>query len=101
MTASLYRSAWLGSAGILFAALAACGGGSGDAGVVVPPTASCVSTATVVCTQSGQLLGAVDGSYRFFRGIPFAAPPVGDLRWRPPAPPAKWQGVRPATAFGN
>src|SRR5438105_14537158 len=31
-----------------------------------------LSTATVVCTQSGQLLGAVDGSYRFFRGIPFA-----------------------------
>jgi para-nitrobenzyl esterase len=81
-------------------ALAACGGGNGD-GVVVPPAASCVSTATVVCTQSGQVQGAIEGSYRFFRGIPFAAPPVGDLRWRPPAPPASWQGVRPATAFGN
>ena len=33
------------------------------------------------------------------RGIPFAAPPVGDLRWRPPQPPAKWQGVRPADKF--
>ena len=66
-----------------------------------PPAASCVSTATVVCTQSGQVQGAIEGNYRFFRGIPFAAPPVGDLRWRPPAPPAKWQGVRPATAFGN
>jgi len=101
MTATLYRSAWLGSAGLLLTALAACGGGSGVAGVVVSPTASCVSTATVVCTQSGQVQGAMEGSYRFFRGIPFAAPPVGDLRWRPPAPPSKWQGVRSATAFGN
>jgi len=101
MTASLYRAARLGSAGLLFVALAACGGGSGKAGVVVPPTASCVSTATVICTQYGQLQGAVEGAYRAFRGIPFAAPPVGDLRWRPPAPPVGWQGVRNATAFGN
>jgi para-nitrobenzyl esterase len=60
-----------------------------------------VSTATVVCTQSGQVQSVIEGGYRFFRGIPFAAPPVGDLRWRPPAPPASWQGVRPATMFGN
>jgi para-nitrobenzyl esterase len=96
MTASLYRLAWLGFAGILSTALAACGGGSGDSTM-----AGCVSTATVVCTQSGQLQGAVEGSFRAFRGIPFAAPPVGDLRWRPPAAPASWQGVRSATAFGN
>ena len=70
-----------------------CGGGAAPAG--------CVSTATVVCTQSGQLQGMVEGSYRAFRGIPFAAPPVGDLRWRPPAAPASWQGLRSATAFGN
>ena len=101
MASSPYRSAWLGSAGILLTALAACGGGSGNGGVVVPPTGGCVSTATVVCTQSGQVQGTVEGGYRFFRGIPFAAPPVGDLRWRPPAPPAIWKQVRPATTFGN
>ncbi len=108
MTASLVRSAWLGSAGILLTVLAACGGGSGGSesslgagGGGVSPPASCVSTATRVCTQYGQLQGAIEGNYRFFRGIPFAAPPVGDLRWRPPAPPASWQGVRNATAFGN
>ena len=35
-----------------------------------------------------------------FRGIPFAAPPVGDLRWKPPQPPIPWQGVRAADTFG-
>ena len=35
-----------------------------------------------------------------YRGIPFAAPPVGDLRWRAPQPAAKWDGVRQATKFG-
>lgn len=104
MTLSLHRSARLASAGLLFTALAACGGGSGGIGSDsggVPPPPSCVSTATVVCTQYGQLQGAVEGGYRAFRGIPFAAPPVGNLRWRPPAAPASWTGVRSATTFGN
>jgi para-nitrobenzyl esterase len=60
-----------------------------------------VSTATVVCTQYGQVQGEVAGNFRAFRGIPFAAPPVGELRWRPPEPPDSWTGVRDATAFGN
>ncbi len=51
-----------------------------------------------VTVPGGTVRGAVDPAGQFtFEGIPFAAPPLGDLRWRPPAPPAPWQGVRDAT----
>jgi Carboxylesterase family len=69
--------------------------------VSVGSSAACAGTLpTIVCTQSGQMQGAIEGGFRAFRGIPFAAPPVGNLRWRPPAAPAAWQGLRSATAFG-
>ena len=41
-----------------------------------------------------------DAGVRMFKGIPFAAPPVGDLRWRAPQPAAHWDGVRKADQFG-
>ena len=52
--------------------------------------------------ETGQLEGAPSSApgITVFRGIPFAAPPVGDLRWRAPQPPAKWSGVRKAAEFG-
>ncbi|MDP6173765.1 MAG: carboxylesterase family protein, partial [Rhodospirillales bacterium] len=53
----------------------------------------------IAVTQSGELSGTGD-SVRVFKGIPYAAPPVGDLRWRPPQAPAKWEGVREAGSFG-
>ncbi len=55
-----------------------------------------------VRTESGVVEGeAVSGSgVRAFKGIPFAAPPVGDLRWREPRPVAPWEGVRSAREFG-
>ena len=56
-----------------------------------------------VQTQSGPIRGDytnVLGEVRAFLGIPFAAPPVGDLRWQPPQPYAPWSEVRDATAFG-
>jgi para-nitrobenzyl esterase len=57
-------------------------------------------TAPVVKVDSGQLQGVVDDAVVSYKGIPFAAPPVGDLRWSPPQPAAPWTGVRQATEFG-
>ncbi len=54
--------------------------------------------------SSGMLRGTVEGDegdLHVFKGIPFAAPPVGDLRWRPPQPAASWDGVRECFEFGN
>ena len=49
----------------------------------------------------GWILGSqVDGGVHVFKGIPFAAPPVGVLRWRAPQPAAPWDGVRDCTQFG-
>jgi para-nitrobenzyl esterase len=51
---------------------------------------------------SGRIAGELTAEgVRVFRGIPFAAPPVGDLRWKDPQPAAKWAGVRDATRFGS
>lgn len=50
-------------------------------------------------TESGLVQGAGNSSVTVFRGIPFAAAPVGELRWRAPRPPTPWQGVREATRF--
>ena len=55
-----------------------------------------------VKTADGVLEGVVsgDGQLRAFKGIPYAAPPVGALRWQAPQPVAPWTGVRPAVEFG-
>ncbi|MGR6964802.1 carboxylesterase/lipase family protein [Geodermatophilus sp. URMC 61] len=55
----------------------------------------------VVHTEDGAVRGALAEDHRLFQGIPFAAPPVGDLRFRPPAPVEPWDGVRGATAPGS
>jgi para-nitrobenzyl esterase len=61
--------------------------------------ASGTASHPVVRTDKGMVRGYLrDGVYRFL-GIPFAAPPVGDLRWRPPEQAARWDGVRAATKF--
>ena len=57
-------------------------------------------TAPVVRVESGELQGVLADGVDSFKGIPFAAPPVGDLRWRPPQPVARWTGVRQAAEFG-
>jgi para-nitrobenzyl esterase len=59
--------------------------------------------ADLVKVKSGMLEGGVgtDPSIRRFAGVPFAAPPVGPLRWMPLQPVTPWQGVRNAGRFGS
>ncbi|MFB6513765.1 carboxylesterase/lipase family protein [Streptomyces virginiae] len=61
-----------------------------------PPT----QDRTVVDLPAGRLRGAIDGGVTVFRAVPYAAPPVGDLRWRPARPHAGWSGTRDATTDG-
>jgi para-nitrobenzyl esterase len=66
------------------------------------PAASTASTSEpVVQINAGALRGTNAGSAIAFRGIPYARPPVGELRWRPPEPPVPWQGVREAVQPGS
>ncbi|XP_078603446.1 fatty acyl-CoA hydrolase precursor, medium chain-like [Branchiostoma floridae x Branchiostoma japonicum] len=66
-------------------------------GVVVPTTYGDVNGVELPTSFIG---GAVFDRIYTFKGIPYAAPPVGDLRWRPPQDPAGWTGVRDAAQFG-
>jgi para-nitrobenzyl esterase len=75
-------------------AVVACGRGGDEPPPVLDPS----SRRSIA---QGELVGFRSSeSAHAWRGIPFAAPPVGELRWRAPRPPAPWQGVREALAFG-
>jgi para-nitrobenzyl esterase len=76
--------------GILTLAMGACATGP------APAPADPLS----VRIDTGALHGALDGDIASFKGVPYAAPPVGDLRWRPTQPAVKWQGVRDASSYG-
>ncbi|MGQ2992025.1 carboxylesterase/lipase family protein [Brevundimonas sp.] len=66
-------------------------------GAALPAAAQ---SAPVVASPAGSVRGSTEAGIDSFKGIPFAAPPTGDMRWRPPAPPARWNGVRDASRFG-
>ena len=57
--------------------------------------------APVVKSPAGAVQGITDANINIFKGIPFAEPPVGARRWKPPVPKAKWDGVRNSTEFGS
>ena len=71
------------------------------AGVMVLPAQA--SDLLRVKTDHGKIAGkmSTDGQVREFLGIPYAAAPVGKLRWQPPLDAKKWHGVRQATSFGS
>ncbi len=68
-------------------------------GPAVSATAQGTSGAATVKTRLGDVRGAVEQRILAFKGIPYAAPPVGKLRWREPRPAASWKGVRQADAY--
>jgi para-nitrobenzyl esterase len=76
---------------------AAARGAAADTG---PPAAASRSAGAPILTVNGGAIRgvAVPGGYAF-RGLPYAAPPVGNQRWKAPEPPADWKGVRDATQF--
>jgi len=70
-------------------------------GAVMGPTANAGSDHVVAATNTGSVVGVRTDTMKKFLGIPYAAPPVKDLRWQPPQPPAPWRGLRDATQFAN
>ena len=68
----------------------------------LPPVTTLAAITDPVKTSDGQMSGVtLSSGVRAFKGIPFAAPPVGSLRWKEPQPAARWKGVRKADTFGN
>ena len=57
--------------------------------------------AQVATTDLGQVKGDTSDGVTSYKGVPFAAPPIGDLRWRPPQPAVPWKDVREATQYGH
>jgi para-nitrobenzyl esterase len=58
-----------------------------------------LADAPIVRTQNGDVVGVLQGTVESFKALPYAAPPVGDLRWRPPQDPANWFSVRDGSKF--
>jgi len=54
----------------------------------------------VACTEQGSVRGVAEGQTLAFKGIPYARPPIGELRWKPPVPAVRWDGVRDGSHYG-
>ena len=95
----MYRTGRLAVAGValglLVVAAPAVSASTAPASVSTAP-----ASGPVAVTVNGAVRGLASGAVHEFLGIPYAAPPVGALRWQPPQPAAGWSGVRDATQFG-
>ncbi len=85
--------------------VAGCDGSDPGAGADAGTDASSCETAVVarpgtVITTTGPVTGTAEGAVLSWKGIPYTAPPVGDLRWRPPVPATCWTEERVTTSFG-
>jgi para-nitrobenzyl esterase len=80
-------------------------GGNPDSTKPIADASSDDALSTTIETKAGKISGEVvahEGKdILFFRGVPYAAPPVGELRWKPPQPLEPWTGVRDATQWGH
>jgi para-nitrobenzyl esterase len=92
--AAVRRGAAMIAAAVLAAGAVSCAGSA----VTSRPHRSL--SPLVVGLADGPIRGKAVGRTDEYLGIPYAAPPVGPLRWRPPQPPAHWHAIRSATAFG-
>src|SRR4029079_17458722 len=62
--------------------------------------ATLIAAPESIAVDGGQIAGTSADGVRAYKGIPFAAPPMGDLRWKPPAAVIAWTGVKKADTFG-
>lgn len=85
---------WGSIRSVIIGALLVCAGIAGG-------LAGTASAAGIVPTDKGPVRGIETQGAKEYLGIPYAAPPAGELRWRPPQPAQRWQGPRDATRFGN
>ncbi|MFD9030165.1 carboxylesterase/lipase family protein [Streptomyces sp. NPDC059567] len=97
MTDDPSRRKVLKNSGVLAGAALLSGLPGGRAAQAAPRTGE---SSPVVELPAGRLRGGTEGGLAVFKGVPYAAPPVGALRWRPAQPHPGWQGTRDATAFG-
>lgn len=98
MTDDPSRRKVLKNTGVLAGAALLSGVAGGHAAQAAAPRTA--DPSPVVELPSGRLRGGTEGGLAVFKGVPYAAPPVGALRWRPAQPHPGWQGTRDATAFG-
>jgi para-nitrobenzyl esterase len=91
--AAARRGAAIVAVGALTAGMVSCS----SRAAASPPKRS--RSALVLSLGDGQIRGKESGHTDEYLGIPYAAPPIGPLRWRPPQPPARWHGIRTATSF--
>jgi para-nitrobenzyl esterase len=69
--------------------------------LTLPALAAAAPPRTEVTVDGGAVAGTVADGVVSWKGVPYAAPPVGDRRWKPPQPVAPWRGVRAATQYAN